>query len=303
MWCQTCTEAKSVESSISIEKLSNVFGKSRQAYYQMLRRRDSRKADEEIVLHHVRERRKVQPKEGTRKLLYNLQEIFEQEKIQIGRDKFFTLLGERNLLVKRRRKGKRTTNSNHPFYKYPNLVKGLEIDRADTVWACDITYIPFRNSFAYLSLITDLYSHKIVGHCLHKDLKTEGPLKALKGALKRRMYPERDLIHHSDKGIQYCSYIYTNLLRSKDIEISMAEAGNPYENAVAERVNGILKDEFNLEYNWCNAIDELDGIIDNAIWIYNNIRSHASCDYLTPEEAHKKTGILNKRWAKKPQNV
>lgn len=259
--------------------------------------------DEELILHHVRERRKVLPKEGTRKLFHNLEPILEKEGIKIGRDRFYDLLRENNLLVKRRRRGKRTTNSNHPFYKYPNLIKELEVDQAEMVWVCDITYVPFRNSFAYLSLITDLYSHKIVGYYLSEDLKTEGALNALKGALQKRMYPERKLIHHSDKGIQYCSYIYTDLLRSKDINISMAEAGNPYENAVAERVNGILKDEFNLECNWCGTIEELRGVVDNAIWLYNNMRSHASCDFLTPDEAHYKTGKLTKRWAKKTQKV
>lgn len=281
----------------------NVFGNKRQSYYQKLWRRDSRKVDEELILHHVRERRKVLPKEGTRKLFHNLEPILEKEGIKIGRDRFYDLLRENNLLVKRRRRGKRTTNSNHPFYKYPNLIKELEVDQAEMVWVCDITYVPFRNSFAYLSLITDLYSHKIVGYYLSEDLKTEGALNALKGALQKRMYPERKLIHHSDKGIQYCSYIYTDLLRSKDINISMAEAGNPYENAVAERVNGILKDEFNLECNWCGTIEELRGVVDNAIWLYNNMRSHASCDFLTPDEAHYKTGKLTKRWAKKTQKV
>ncbi len=290
-------------SSISLENLCGVFGKSRQAYYGYQRRQKTGAVDNELIVHHVLERRRIQPKEGVRKLLHNLQPVLAAEGIKIGRDKFIELLRSRNLLVRRKKRGKRTTNSAHPFFKYPNLIKSMAVDRSEKVWVCDITYVPFRDKFLYLSLITDLYSHKIVGYCLYKTLQTEGTLTALKNALKKRSFPERDLIHHSDKGIQYCSHIYTNLLKSKGIKISMAEAGNPYENAVAERVNGILKDEFNLEYAQHNNFSEIEKIIDNAIWIYNTIRSHASCDYLTPNEAHYKTGILNKRWKNNYQKV
>lgn len=167
----------------------------------------------------------------------------------------------------------------------------------------DITYIPYGQEFAYLSLITDLYSHKIVGYYLSENLKTEGPLIALKSAIKNRNFKGRKLIHHSDKGIQYCSHLYTNLLKKNGISISMAEAGNPYENAVAERVNGILKEEFSLEFAQPETINMLRKIVDNAIWIYNNLRSHSSCDYLTPNEAHFRSGILKKRWTKKTLTV
>ncbi len=303
MWCQTCEEVKSVERKSSVEKICNVFGKSRQAFYASIRRREEVGVSKELIRHHVIERRCIQPKEGARKLYHNLQPILEAEGIKIGRDKFIEVLREFDLLVKKKKRGKRTTNSEHPFYKYPNLIKGLEVDCSEKVWVCDITYLPFRHSFAYLSLITDLYSHKIVGFTLHDDLKTAGPLQALKNALKERCYPERELIHHSDKGIQYCSYIYTDLLKEKGISISMAEAGNPYENAVAERVNGILKEEFNLDTIACETIDDLKSVVDNSIWIYNNMRSHASCDYLTPNEAHERVGTLKKRWNKRTIKV
>ena len=303
VWSQTCAQVKSVEESISIEKLCKVFGKSRQAYYDAINRKNRCGVDKEIIRHHVIERRHIQPKEGARKLYHNLKPVLQSEGIKIGRDKFIKTLRELDLLVKRRKRGKRTTNSNHPFYKYPNLIKELVVDRSEMVWVCDITYLHFKNSFVYLSLITDLYSHKIVGFHLHDTLKTIGPQKALEKALKKRCYPERELIHHSDKGIQYCSYTYTNLLKSNGIKVSMAEAGNPYENAVAERVNGILKDEYNLDSIVCNTFEELNNVIDNSIWIYNNLRSHASCDYLTPDEAHRRTGELKKRWSKKTEKV
>lgn len=276
-----------------------MFGKSHQAYYTALHRRDSKVVNDELVIHHVLERRKIQPKEGVRKLYYNLKPVLDAEGIKIGRDKLFDLLRKNNLLVKKKKRGKRTTYSDHPFYKYPNLIKDMHIERSETVWVSDITYLPFKNTFAYLSLITDLYSHKVVGYNLHDDLRTEGPLKALTEALQRRSYKERKLIHHSDKGIQYCSHLYTNKLKEWGVGISMAEAGNPYENAVAERVNGILKDEFSLDYAKWNNIEDMRKAVDDAVWIYNHIRSHASCDYRTPEETHHLTGFINKRWGRK----
>ncbi len=284
---------------MSIQELCRMFGKSRQAYYAAQCRRDRKRVDEELVIHHILERRKMQPKEGTRKLYHNLKPIFKVEGVKIGRDKLFDLIRRNNLLVKKKKRSKRTTNSDHPFYKYPNLIKNKVVDRSETVWVCDITYLPFKSSFAYLSLVTDLYSHKIVGYCLHHDLKTEGALKAIKAALKQRQYPERKLIHHSDKGIQYCCHRYTKTLKSWGVEISMAEAGNPYENAVAERINGILKNEFSLDYARWISIKDLKKAVDDAVWIYNHIRSHASCDYKTPIETHHLKGYIKKRWGRK----
>ena len=283
----------------SIQRVCRVFGKSRQGYYDSLKRRDKEKVNVELICHHVLERRKILIKEGARKLHHNLKDVFAAEGIAIGRDRFIEVLRENKLLVRRRKRGKRTTNSDHPYKKYSNLIKDKTVTTPESVWVTDITYIPFKQGFTYLSLITDLYSKKIVGWELYPNLKTAGPLNALKRALRARRYPQRQLIHHSDRGVQYCSHEYTKILMNKKIEISMAETGNPYENAVAERVNGILKDEFFLDSIWCDKMEELKGVIGNSIWIYNNMRSHASCDYLTPEKAHQCSGAFRKRWYKK----
>lgn len=238
------------------------------------------------------------PRLGTRKLYYILTETLEKHGIRIGRDKFFDLLERYGLLV-RRRKRKRiyTTDSNHRFNRYPNLVKEAEPNAANQIWVNDITYISLRGGFAYLSLVTDGYSRKIVGYCLYPTLQRQGPINALRMALGGSE-GINGLIHHSDRGIQYCCDDYTALLKSSNIQISMTERGDPYENAIAERVNGILKGEFGLDKIFLN-FDEALKAVAQAVDTYNTLRPHASCDYLTPEMAHQKQGIIKKRWKRK----
>ena len=190
------------------------------------------------------------------------------------------------------------------FKKYTNLAKEIVVNAIEELWVADITYIELEDRFCYLSLITDAYSRKIVGYCLSDNLRANGCIEALQMALRNRKTNKPGLIHHSDRGIQYCCAAYTEILQSHGLLISMTENGDPYENAMAERVNGILKHEMGLKEVFV-TFKHAGQNVDNAIYSYNCIRPHASCDYLTPDQAHEREGVLPKRWknypAKKPQ--
>lgn len=255
-----------------------------------------------IIIKSVLEIRKNMPRIGTRKLQSLLTETLLLHDIDIGRDSLFDLLSDYSMLVrKRKRKKIYTTDSNHPFRKYPNIIKELPIIAPNQVWVSDITYIALLNNFCYLSLITDAYSRKIVGFCLYPTLEKEGPLNALEMALLSWENPIKDtLIHHSDRGLQYCSNAYTTKLVNSTASISMTEKGDPYENAIAERVNGILKSEFLLNRTFRN-LEEASEVVNQSISIYNSQRPHGSCDYLTPDQAHLKKGLLVSRW--KPKKI
>lgn len=232
---------------------------------------------------------------GTRKLHYLIKPSLDKVGIKCGRDRLFTILKFEGMLVKKKRNYIRTTNSYHRFYKYPNLIKDIEINRSEQVWASDITYIRTKEGFMYLSLITDVYSKQIVGYELSDNLKAINCINALKGAIKNRRYPERSLIHHSDRGLQYCCPDYTNVLDNNHIDISMTTKHDPYENAVAERINGTLKNEFDL----CDRLPDqkhAEREINKTIWIYNNLRPHDSCENLTPCETHIRESIKLKKW-------
>jgi putative transposase len=272
-----------------------LFGKSRQAFHQLETRRTKVTINDEILLVYVKEIRRQQPRLGTRKMYNMLQDIMKKNAIKIGRDKFFLLLNENDLLVKRRRKYTHTTDSNHAYKRYHNLIIEYVPTGPEQIWVSDITYLSIANGFVYLSLVTDLYSRKIMGYHVNPTLETTGPLEALKMALRNRIHPESFLVHHSDHGVQYCCNEYISVLESKHIQISMSARGNPYENANAERVNGILKYEFYLDKCFRNLTD-VQFLVKDTVRIYNNLRPHASCDYLTPVQAHMRNGILKKRW-------
>ena len=251
--------------------------------------------EEEMVLMYVRGIRSRQPRIGARKLHSMLGSVFEENGIKMGRDKFFARLKENGLLVKPRRRKKITTDSNHVYRKYPNLIREYVPCGPEQIWASDITYVSTAQGFVYVSLVTDQYSKKIMGHHVHPTLEAKGPLEALKMAIKNRRHHETNLIHHSDRGIQYCCEEYVNLLKRNKIQISMSAPGNPYENAVAERVNGILKNEFYLDSHF-TTIKHVSRTLRETVAVYNTARPHASCDYLTPEQAHYQCGKLKKRW-------
>jgi len=250
--------------------------------------------ESDIIIEEVLRYRKHQKRIGTRKLLGEMNSFLSAHHFQIGRDAMFNLLSERGLLVtKRKRRGCITTLSKHRFKKYPNIIRDFIPTAPNQLWVCDITYIHLADGFAYLSLITDAYSRKIVGFYLSKDLSAKGPLNALEMALSNN--PNRPgLIHHSDRGVQYCCDAYVKLLQDKKIKISMTENGDPLENAIAERVNGILKQEL-LEEAF-PYFDVAQKAIAIACSTYNYLRPHNSIDNLKPAEAHTQNGELKKRW-------
>ena len=242
------------------------------------------------------------PRVGARKLHYLLAPQLQAHNIHLGRDKLFDILADYGLLVRRRKRRKAlTTNSDHPFKKYPNLIKGMELTAPGQLWVGDITYISLKEKYCYLSLITDAYSRRIMGYCLWPTLKKEGPLNALEKAVADRVY-RQPLIHHSDRGLQYCCGAYISKLNEEQIAISMTEKGDPYENALAERVNGILKAEFGLDRKFDN-FQQAYSAVAYAIHIYNTLRPHASINYLTPQQAHDRQGQIPARWKSRKQRV
>ena len=271
-----------------------LLGYSRQSYYQGVKYIQQKAYESDIIIEEVLRYRKHQKRLGTRKLLEEMQDFLAAHKFQIGRDTMFDLLAQRGMLVtKRKRRGCVTTLSKHRFKKYPNIIRDFIPITPNQLWVSDITYIHLPNSFAYLSLITDAYSRKIVGFYLSKDLTAKGPLEALKMALKTNSNIA-GLIHHSDRGVQYCCDAYVKLLQDKKIKISMTENGDPLENAIAERVNGILKSELLEEVFQNYEVAQRDVAI--ACSTYNHLRPHGSIDNLKPAEAHQKRGEIKKRW-------
>lgn len=209
----------------------------------------------------------------------------------MGRDALFDLLAFYGLQVKKRKRRHITTNSNHVFKKYPNLIKGVEPDRPNRIWVSDITYIRSGEEFQYLFLISDAYSKKVLGYRLAKTLDSVNAVNSLQDAITNTCKPISGLIHHSDRGIQYCSKEYIKLLNSHKIKVSMTENGDPRENPIAERINGILKEEYINQYTKL-TMSQLEGSIEK----YNAKRPHLSCDMLTPETAHISSGKLKRRW-------
>ncbi len=272
-----------------------MFGKTRHALYDHLWRQEEDTIKDDIILQLVYKIREELPRLGTRKLLFLLEPQLRSHQISIGRDALFDLLSDHKLLIRQRKRKVVTTNSNHWMRKYSNLVTKVVISRPEQVWVSDITFIRMNNQWGYLSMVTDAYSRKIMGYAFRSDMLAEGCADALKMALQNRQYKEHELTHHSDRGSQYCSKEYTGLLNDNNIAISMTEKGDPYENALAERMNGIIKNEFNL-YSSNQGFDDTHRLIAKSIEAYNTIRPHSSCDYLTPSHAHQQQAVLNKRW-------
>jgi len=269
----------------SIKTVCDCFNLKRDAYYKYNRRVKQRKSFKKELLHIVQKRRKSLPREGVRKLMKSLNKDFEKQQLKVGRDTLFKVLREHNMLTLRKKYSARTTNSYHRFYKYKNIIKDLEVNRSNQVWVSDITYIRTVKGFCYLALITDMHSRKIVGYDLSDSLELKGCARALNKAIYQTKNI-KGLIHHSDRGIQYCSNIYTLILKRKKIDISMTEENHCYENALAERVNGILKDEFYLDQTFMN-VAHAKRAAKNAIKLYNEIRLHLSLDFKTPNMVYK----------------
>lgn len=240
--------------------------------------------EEELVVCWVQELRRRHKRMGGRKLYKLLQSDLSKLESGLGRDKFFDLLRCKGLLVERKRKYAHTTQSYHRFHKYDNLLRGRTVLKPHELWVSDITYVRINKGFVYLFLITDAYSRKIVGWELSDNLGIQSAMKALQMALRQCPATE-GLIHHSDRGIQYCSYEYVGKLKAKGIKISMAEAGNCYENAMAERVNGIFKDEYGLDETFEDYQQALSAVKE-AIVSYNEYRPHWSLGLEIPADIH-----------------
>lgn len=283
---------------VSIGRLCDIFTITRQAYYQSLKDAQIREFEQELLVQKVLDLRKVHKKKGGKKLYLAMKGLLQELDIKMGRDMFFKFLRDNNLLIRARKIRAITTDSKHWYKKYSNLIKEFVPFGPNRLWVSDITYIRFGDKFAYLSLITDAYSRKIVGYSVREDLKSQGPLDALKMAIagsgKEKL---SELIHHSDRGVQYCCDEYVNLLTKKEISISMTEKGDPLENALAERVNGIVKNEYELMD--LKAIQCVKNKVAEAVFDYNNIRPHNSIDNLTPNEAHTRTGFIPRLWKTK----
>lgn len=279
---------KSDFSHIGLAKLCGWFGITRQAYYQENWNKTEQGVEDGIVLKEVLKIRKDHRRIGTRKLYEMLVPILIEHQIKMGRDKLFDILSSHHLLIRRRRRNVVTTWSKHWLRKYPNLIRDFVPTGPNQLWVSDITYWKVDKHTMYISFITDAYSHKIVGYQLAETLEAIESMKALKMALQGIENPCPNLIHHSDRGLQYCSYGYVGLLKKHEIKISMTESGDPLENAVAERVNGIMKEEY-LDPQGIKSIQEALKYIQKAITLYNTQRPHMSIGNLTPQLVHSST--------------
>ncbi|RAP96821.1 IS3 family transposase [Burkholderia cepacia] len=273
---------------LSVERACRYMGISRQAYYKRCRSEERRGTQAEAVTTLVRDIRLRQPRLGTRKLHHLLGPVLGERGIKLGRDRLFDVLRAARLLVVPHRAYHKTTQSHHRFRRHPNLLKPGPDQVVPTgpeqVWVADITYLPTAGRFVYLSLITDAFSRKIVGHHVHDSLQTEQVSQALKKALRSRRTCQ-PLIHHSDRGIQYCSTYYQDIHRRHGLRCSMTDGYDCYQNALAERVNGILKGEFLLQRP--ADLEQAAKMVEQSVRIYNHERPHAALKYKTPDAMHR----------------
>jgi len=247
-------------------------------------------------------RNQIGQRTGGVKLLKLLQKDLKKYNIKIGRDKFFHFLRTNNLLVPKTKRHFITTNSKHHFFKYKNLVKDKAPTRPEQLWVSDITYIKTQKGHSYLALVTDAYSKQIMGFKLASHMRTSLCVDALKMAIKNRKYPNEKLIHHSDRGLQYCNPAYTKFAEQNKITLSMTEKYDPYENAIAERINRTLKYEYGLKQTIKNTT-LAKKIAENAVNIYNNLRPHLSLNLLTPNEVHINQNVNYKSYKKNNLNL
>ena len=279
------------------------FGISKQAYYKRLKSYKNNAINEQTILKMIQEyRNKVGQRTGGRKLYDEFKDQFKPLHIKIGRDKLFGILRANNLLVPKLKNYHITTDSKHRFHKYKNLVTNSIPTRPEQLWVSDITYIKTDNGHNYLALVTDAYSKQIMGFKLASHMKASLCVEALKMAIKNRQYPNKKLIHHSDRGFQYCSHEYTKYAESNGIMMSMTEQYDPYENAVAERINRTLKYEYGLKQSIKNT-DLAQRMIKQAVYIYNNLRKHTSLDFRKPFEVHLNPNVEYKSYKRDKTNL
>jgi putative transposase len=276
--------------------MCGLFGKSRQAYYQRVKYEYKEGLKNEILYQIIlRKRQQMKTSRiGGRKLYKALQGIVPAE-LLMGRDAFFGFLKESGFLVRNRKYRPKTTDSYHRYRKYPNLIRDFIPTGPNQLWVSDITYVDTAEGFVYLSLITDAYSRKILGWAVGETLEAKHTIMALKMALKQLPQNYKGVFHHSDRGSQYCCDDYIKILNKHHFEISMTEKGDPLENAIAERVNGILKMEWLYQMKF-QSLDHVKSEVKDIIHIYNTMRFHSSIAMMTPTEAHKCQGDLTRHW-------
>lgn len=241
---------------------------------------------QKLVKQLVDRERKQLPRLGTRKIHYLIKDDLNFNGIRFGRDKLFTLLRTYGLLIKPRRRYIQTTMSKHWLRKWPNIIKGMQLNHPDEVWVSDITYLKTEQGNCYLNMITDAYSRKIVGYAVADNMETENMIKALKMAANNKKNSHIPTIHHSDRGLQYCSQEYANLTAKNNIQLSMTENSDPYENALAERMNRTIKEEFGLDRTLKNR-QQVYQLVEESVFLYNNKRPHLALKMKTPEQVYK----------------
>ncbi|TXD46695.1 IS3 family transposase [Polaribacter sp. IC066] len=279
------------------------FGVSKQAFYKREKAKEIKAINDDKIIIMVKEyRKKVGARTGGKKLYKELKNQLIEQEIDIGRDKFFDVLRLHNLRVPKLKNYVTTTNSNHHFKKYKNLIQNKVPNRPEQLWVTDITYIKTEKGHNYLAIVTDAYSKKIMGYKLDDNMRVSLCIDALKMALKNRKYPSKKLIHHSDRGMQYCCTEYTQFAEKNGIIMSMTEQYDPYENAIAERINRTLKYEYGLR-NCLKNTDVAQKTTKQAVYIYNNLRTHFSLDLKKPEEVHNNPNIKYKSYRKNNVNL
>ncbi len=285
---------------ISLARFCWLLGITRQAHYQYGWREQVQGIEDELVLHQVFDIRTRHRRMGGRKLFELLEPFMLEHQIKMGRDALFDLLACNHLLVRRKRRSIRTTQSHHWLHKHPNLIKEFISKGPNELWVSDITYLRTPKGFLYISLITDVFSHKVVGCHIAESLESLQTIQALHMALKQHIPSEKKLIHHSDRGVQYCSADYVKLLQEHNVAISMTQSGDPLENAVAERINGIIKGEY---MDLCQVTNLIQGqqCLEESVALYNNERPHMSIGMLTPENVHSNNIKTEKLWKTKRQ--
>jgi transposase InsO family protein len=272
---------------IGLAKLCGWFGITRQAYYQNNWEGISTTLEEDLIIQRVKQIRESHPRMGTRKLYEMLQPFMLEHQIKIGRDALFNMLSANHLLVRKRKRRIQTTNSYHWLRKHPNLIRKFVPTGPNQLWVSDITYWKINTGeHLYISFITDAYSHKIVGYQVAETMEAIESIQALQMALSALGAESHlHLIHHSDRGIQYCSHAYVKLLQDYNIKISMTESGDPLENALAERINGIIKEEYLETYDISN-LNDAKKLLKSVVELYNTERPHMSISNLTPNIIH-----------------
>jgi transposase InsO family protein len=277
-------EGGAKEAGIRIVELCAHVGMSRQNYYAARRLRRRREVDEELIVELAKRERQMQPRLGGRKLMHLLEGDLREAGVEIGRDRFFEVLARNDLLVVAKRGRPRTTNSRHSLPVFGNLLRGKEMTGPDQAWVSDLTYIRTEEGFLYAAVITDVYSRKIVGAHIGDSLEAEGCLQALEQALKS-LAEGKHPIHHSDRGCQYCCHAYVERLQARGLPISMTQIMHCYENALAERVHGILKLEYEMDRTF-RTKGQAKQAFEQAVWLYNHRRPHLMLDYRFPADVH-----------------